>query len=1006
MNLIPYKAPVGNAVWPEKKLMFVTYESSSVIAWASTSTMKKIGEINIGVSVFGGAGIACDTVNELIYIANRNSDDLYVYSYDEHNNTLVFDNHYDLAIPSGNLDAWGISLDEINGLLYVSTNTNTVHVYDTNSWDHDHSIDVTVDGNDRFTLGIAVDPVNEYLYTGHYSIHNYLVRTDINHPDPNSPYTSTEVKITREGYPSKEVIGIDVDEETGYVYVTTYHHDFRVYDSDLVLHDTERNPNISGPGGVAVGSRYKYSYFDIVKDANGARCAEPLISDAAVQIFGADYNWLYYKISWDANGYADSNVFVVDHLPREVDYNDCSDGGRYDANAHTVTWDLNSIGSSETGDLEIRVGVNNWAKPGHSFSNLVVIEGDTYIYENTFDVNVCCWGGDANNTIIYVDKDANNGFDNGTSWVNAYTSLQDAFTTARSCPDKERIWVAGGTYKPVWDVTQDESFELIDGVGLFGHFGDDERSVSERNFTDSSNVTVLEGQIGGSAEKVDDVVTAYGIVGANVDGFTIRGGVVAGISLYDANVGIVNCKIEDNGRGVILSSNSYADIYNCIFRDNVWDGVKSSGSELVVSYCVFDGNNSTTDKGLDIYDSNVEVENCVVQNHYLHGIYASFSYIDIKKVLIENSGGCGIYSFSDIELAVDHSVIRNSGYAGIESVYDYSANITNCWIHNNGASSSGAGIFYYAYDVPVVVRNNTIYDNNSYGIEVEEIDSSFDPNILNCIIYGNGISDLYRDSGSFDTVNYCNLQSYPGGTGNIFSDPCFMNILSDANDLHIDGDSNCIDAGIPDANYGDETDIDGEVRIEYGRVDIGADEYYWSAADFDESGIVNFLDYAVIAGAWMTDFGDANYVPKCDLEDNNSIDYNDIGLFCDEWLWESPVIGGWAMGMGGGGGFRGMSMMESLSLEGVCLAGEGGGLMLSAIESQERMPERLAVRSGKFYDVRAASIVSVREELDADVVNELLEWLDKMWLDGEFDKYVSEKEYWALRAVMDDFWRY
>ena len=109
--------------------------------------------------------------------------------------------------------------------------------------------------------------------------------------------------------------------------------------------------------------------------------------------------------------------------------------------------------------------------------------------------------------------------------------------------------------------------------------------------------------------------------------------------------------------------------------------------------------------------------------------------------------------------------------------------------------------------------------------------------------------------------------------------------------------------------------------------------------------------------------------------------------------------------MGGGGGFRGMGMMESLSLEGVCLAGEGDGLMLSAIESQKRMPERLAVRSQKFYDVRAASIVSVREELDADVVDELLEWVDKMWVAGEFDKYVSEKEYFALREAMDDFWR-
>lgn len=40
----------------------------------------------------------------------------------------------------------------------------------------------------------------------------------------------------------------------------------------------------------------------------------------------------------------------------------------------------------------------------------------------------------------------------------------------------------------------------------------------------------------------------------------------------------------------------------------------------------------------------------------------------------------------------------------------------------------------------------------------------------------------------------------------------------------------------------DETDIDGESRIYYGRVDIGGDEYHWSPADFDEDGTVNLID--------------------------------------------------------------------------------------------------------------------------------------------------------------------
>ncbi len=59
----------------------------------------------------------------------------------------------------------------------------------------------------------------------------------------------------------------------------------------------------------------------------------------------------------------------------------------------------------------------------------------------------------------------------------------------------------------------------------------------------------------------------------------------------------------------------------------------------------------------------------------------------------------------------------------------------------------------------------------------------------------------------------------------------------------------------------------------------------------------------------------------------------------------------------------------------------------------------------KFYDIRAEPRVSIRREFDESVVKELLKLLDKLWLDGEFDKYLSEKDYLALRAALEDFWR-
>jgi hypothetical protein len=62
---------VGLAGWTEKELMFVTYESSSVVVWTSTKSVEKVGDFNTGVSNL--SGIAVDEENEKIYIVRRRS---------------------------------------------------------------------------------------------------------------------------------------------------------------------------------------------------------------------------------------------------------------------------------------------------------------------------------------------------------------------------------------------------------------------------------------------------------------------------------------------------------------------------------------------------------------------------------------------------------------------------------------------------------------------------------------------------------------------------------------------------------------------------------------------------------------------------------------------------------------------------------------------------------------------------------------------------------------------
>ncbi len=930
-------------------------------------------------------------------MVQRGYDELYIYSFDDVNNTLLLENTYELELSASYIDPWwGLALDEENSLLYLTDTSNRVHYYDISDWSLEGYIDIAVDSNDRRAIGIAVDPSSGYMYTGAFhgtgGYHQYLVRTELP-----SPYNSIEVLVEGD-YFDQEAIGLGVDEDTGNVFVTTDDDDFRVYEPNLTLLDTEENDGIYSPAGVAVGGWYKTASFSLVKDNNDPNneCVRPFIG------MGIEDNYLDFDICWDANGYADSNATLVDYLPKECDYYSSTPTGDYNSVDHTVAWDLGDITANDANCFFLRTEVNDWARPGGSFTNLVIMEGDTYLNEATCDVNVCAWGGE----IIYVDKDAN-GYDNGTSWDDAYNLLQDGFTGARNCGAAvTAIWVAASTYKPVWEIDaayqyMNESFDLIEDVGVFGHFGGVgtyETNTNQRNFSDPNNETILDGQIGDYYyEAVYDVLYADDIEDAIVDGFTIKNSYSgAGIYLNSSDTSIVNCKLQNNDSyGIECYNFSYPDIHNCTFIDNSYYGLYANSSCWPeVSNCVFDGNDTTSggiymtsytviaadncvfkdytgdgiygsngtltvtnstfegnnDNGIEVSDITTTVTDCSIKNSNDNGIQASNSDLTVDHSVIAHCTDNGLYTSSGCNLTLKNSVVRYSGEDGIELNNNLVTTIKNNWIHNNGTDEyayyGGAGISFKNQSSLPLVRNNTIYDNWTYGVESSE--NGADPNVINCIIYGNDSNDFYRENGTFDTVNYCNLQNPHSGTGNITGDPGLANVTTDPNDLHLAETSQCKDTGDINGDY-DETDIDGESRICYGRVDMGGDEYYWSDADFDEDGLVNFIDYAVFAAAWQSDSGDVNYNEACDLEDNNAIDFDDLVLFCKDWLWEKAWGQSWMMCMGGGG-------FDSI---------EKGQLMMpDARTSLATRPERLTLKSEKFYAVNAFNTVSALQKAE------------------------------------------
>jgi subtilisin family serine protease len=624
-----------------------------------------------------------------------------------------------------------------------------------------------------------------------------------------------------------------------------------------------------------------------------------------------------------------NDVNIIDYLPVELDFNSASGPNSvYDPIAHTVTWRIGTLSpGNDFNSVTLTVKVNNLAEPLGIIINTCVIEANEIrLTSATKFTDVNSWKPD----IIYVNKYSPSWPKTGMSWKNAYLNLQDALDSARSC-DCNEIWVSAGTYythtntdPSYWDV----AFELVDGVALYGGFAGNETSRSQRNWL--TNQTILDGDINNDGDSDTNYLVKAANVGPAtiIDGFTITMGYYAGI-------------LVDGASPIIR--------HNRITKSST-DGI----------YC----NNG----------SSVDVINCEIQNNDLYGIDCEDSNLMVSKSIIEGNNQIGIYNRNSSSAIVANNIIRNNGGYGIEYHLinqDTFVEIKNNWIFGN--SIGGINLNYV--DEPSIILNNTIINNNSCGISSYNSYSEAKPNIINCIIWGNNDVQLYPTDPFFNNVTYSCIQGGYDGEGNIDSDPCFVS--PDANNYHLSPNSHCIDKGDPDFTDSNETDIDGEPRIIDGNsdgidiVDMGADEFFWSPADFDRNEIVNFLDYAVLASAWLTSSGQLDYNSICDISipRNNIIDANDLARLCDNWLWQPP----WNQSemMMGAGYAHGAGFTESLSIT--------------------SPPEQLQIELQSDLEPLQPE---PQPHLTEEDIQDLVDWLEQLWLTDEEVRNTSTEAEW------------
>ncbi|MGD0077666.1 MAG: right-handed parallel beta-helix repeat-containing protein, partial [Sedimentisphaerales bacterium] len=569
-------------------------------------------------------------------------------------------------------------------------------------------------------------------------------------------------------------------------------------------------------------------------------------------------------------------------------------------------------------ELAIDADGRGWGWGYNGYGQLGI--GDTT--SRTEPTLMSCAAVSDSNGIIYVDKDATDGNNDGSSWDNAYLDFNDALPEAEiyaQALGECEIWVAGNPqpYKPPyqWTNYSQATFRMRAGnIAIRGHFGGKgvyETNPDQRDFNNDANETIFDGRVGPSGQRANYLVTCNNIGdGLVLDGFTFTGAASAGLYINNySDPSIIRCKFNGNtSYGIYAYLFSNPDIYDSNFLENGYAGIYSDTSAWpYVKNCVFDGNNHSY-YGLYGTSSPMLIEDCVIKRQSYNdsnpcdGIYSINSHITVYRCRIEDNKTDGI-NCSGGDVTISDCTVQGNGNNGIETsglpvvtitnnkifdnthngIYTYNCQdivIKNNWIYLNGDSGYDSGL-YFGYSIsPPFVRNNTVVGNVPYGVYVAQ---GRDPCLITDIIRQNS-TNIFSERGLEGIeASYNCIEGGFQGTGNIDCDPCFVN--ANANDYHLKLDSLCIDAGDPYADYGDEKDIDGQCRVIFGKsgelVDIGGDEYA-PKADYNGDSIVNFTDFSILASKWrMTD-------PNISLDGNNIVDIYDLKLFCNDWLWYAP----------------------------------------------------------------------------------------------------------------------
>jgi len=351
---------VGLTIDTDTNFLFVTYEVSNVIQLVDGATMTGAGSVTApGASNM--AGIVVDQSEGLVYAVDRNTANLYIYNWNTWSHTLTLKSQLSL---SGVSQAHGIALDETRGLLYIGDLTNTVKVYDTSDWSLSFTFDVS-----QSVMGIAVDAVNQFVYTGNASPYAGSLGLVCKYDFTTATETTQNIR-TITGIGSDNVLGLAVDKDTGTLYLTTGDQGsggsdrLMVFDSNLNLLDT--TADIGDPTGVCVPGK-DISFNPLMLTIHSA------IGDRPV---GTDTDITYHICFSNPTSNIVSGTTVFDSLPTGSSFVSATGNHNYDILNNQVSWDFGDVNPGDNNCVDITLHIN--AAVGEQILHQVTLNSSEY----------------------------------------------------------------------------------------------------------------------------------------------------------------------------------------------------------------------------------------------------------------------------------------------------------------------------------------------------------------------------------------------------------------------------------------------------------------------------------------------------------------------------------------------------------------------------------------------------------------------------------------------------